>query len=516
MRRTGHPILSWLKIHTVTEPLSRPFSFLGTSQSRNRYRRIWKQFMAFVLRVFRLGPALSQEILYIMLEPDHCQQLEQIWAYANQCTARTPHDRPSIAVEVPSAPISNAPSGDPNWSELQNTEDVSSAESDDGTDYTEVEDNFTPYGSDNEKAGRKSSDVTLADERSLTCSSASQGPLLEMLFKLCVLFITQTFADGQPQSSILVYFSGILGISSNGGHFLPAGLFTTHLSALIYIQRLLFLEYALPYREYSYLGWSCRPLDDHITQLETVRRRYMLPGSLTPLREFQNLRLFGKRQALLDPPSVFVHWSPDGNTVSLENMAITLDAFRALPEYFIREAEENCNALLLNIRPSIDLDAIQDSLVNSRPDQSFVHNPANKLQDRYLLLAEQAATRSGLGLIRGGEWQPDAIHRYMLQHEQLLECIAGILMTASRQTPRLKELVGIEYTNGPSTERAIYIYQGKVMLLTRHSKSKRSTGREFIVARFLPHRAACVLFLYLVYIRPFAELLYREQGSFHT
>jgi hypothetical protein len=171
--------------------------------------------MAFVLRVFRLGPALSQEILYIMLEPDHCQQLEQIWAYANQCTARTPHDRPSIAVEVPSAPISNAPSGDPNWSELQNTEDVSSAESDDGTDYTEVEDNFTLYGSDDEKAGRKSSDITSADERALTCSSASQGPL-EMLFKLCVLFITQTFADGRPQSSILVYFSGVLGISHEG------------------------------------------------------------------------------------------------------------------------------------------------------------------------------------------------------------------------------------------------------------------------------------------------------------
>jgi hypothetical protein len=54
------------------------------------------------------------------------------------------------------------------------------------------------------------------------------------------------------------------------------------------------------------------------------------------------------------------------------------------------------------------------------------------------------------------------------------------------------------------------------MFLTHHSKSKQSTGREFIVAQFLPHRAARVLFLYLVYIRPFAELLCQEQGSFHT
>jgi hypothetical protein len=83
-------------------------------------------------------------------------------------------------------------------------------------------------------------------------------------------------------------------------------------------------------------------------------------------------------------------------------------------------------------------------------------------------------------------------------------------MIASGQTPRLKELIGVEYTNSPSTERAIYIYQGKVMFLTRYSKSKRSTSREFILARFLLYRVARVLFLYLVYIRLFAKLLCRE------
>ncbi|KAJ5142420.1 hypothetical protein N7476_003716 [Penicillium atrosanguineum] len=39
MRRTGHPILARLKSHTVTEPSSRPFSFLETPQGRQRCRR---------------------------------------------------------------------------------------------------------------------------------------------------------------------------------------------------------------------------------------------------------------------------------------------------------------------------------------------------------------------------------------------------------------------------------------------------------------------------------------------
>jgi hypothetical protein len=67
MRRTGHPILAWLKSHVVTKPSSRPFSFLETLQGRQRYRRTWKQFVAFVLRVFRLGPELSQETLHLVL-----------------------------------------------------------------------------------------------------------------------------------------------------------------------------------------------------------------------------------------------------------------------------------------------------------------------------------------------------------------------------------------------------------------------------------------------------------------
>lgn len=78
--------------------------------------------------------------------------------------------------------------------------------------------------------------------------------------------------------------------------------------------------------------------------------------------------------------------------------------------------------------------------------------------------------------------------------------------------PRLKELLGIEYANSPSTERAFYIYQVQVIYLIRHNKSKRYTSHKFNMARFLPASASRILFLNLVYIRPFAELLCREQG----
>jgi hypothetical protein len=114
----------------------------------------------------------------------------------------------------------------------------------------------------------------------------------------------------------------------------------------------------------------------------------MPPGSLTPLGEFQDLRAFGKRQAVLDPPPFFHHWSADGNVVSLEDISITIDAFRALPGYFIQKAQELCDILLLDLRPAVDLNAIYDSLVDRRPGQSFVSNPSNQLRDLYLKLCQ--------------------------------------------------------------------------------------------------------------------------------
>jgi hypothetical protein len=94
------------------------------------------------------------------------------------------------------------------------------------------------------------------------------------MFELSIHFASEEFEDGQPRSSLLVYFSGVL----------------TRLSGLIYVLRLLFLEYALPYRKYTYLEIDRRPRHKHLERLNAIRHRFMLYGCLTPLGEFQSLR----------------------------------------------------------------------------------------------------------------------------------------------------------------------------------------------------------------------------------
>ncbi|QGA20949.1 hypothetical protein EYB26_008659 [Talaromyces marneffei] len=86
----------------------------------------------------------------------------------------------------------------------------------------------------------------------------------------------------------------------------------------------------------------------------------------------------------------------------------------------------------------------------------------------------------------------------------------GVLYTTSGQVPQIPKLSSLEYVNGPSTERGFYVWNGSIIYLTRHHKAKRSTNREFFVVRFLPARGGRLLYQYLVYIRPFMQMLKDE------
>ncbi|KAF4944647.1 hypothetical protein FGADI_12547 [Fusarium gaditjirri] len=94
--------------------------------------------------------------------------------------------------------------------------------------------------------------------------------VLELLFGLIMAFCTEEVMYGRPDSTLLVYFSGVLGFSADLTGFLPARSYTSNLAALIYIQPLLFLEYALPAQGYLRLGIARRPRSGQIARLQNV------------------------------------------------------------------------------------------------------------------------------------------------------------------------------------------------------------------------------------------------------
>jgi hypothetical protein len=334
---------------------------------------------------------------------------------------------------------------------------------------------------------------------------------LELLYEVCVTLCTETYISGQPGSTLLVYFSGILGFSKDCQHFLLARQYCSQLSGLIYMQRLLLLERTLPLRPYHTIGIPQRPHTQQLERLNEIRADHMVLGSQSPLAELVSLRNFGRTIARTEPPSILFHWSDDGETVSNGSLQLTMDKFRALPVYFTSRAEELCGSLMYGLEPDIDLASVKDDLANSQSGYCFVKHPANGLESAYKELLIRAYSSSKGALARDGHWRWHIVTSYLKQVTELEEMLAGGLYVEDGSCSRVRELFALECENGPFTGCGIYIWGGSVVYVARHHKAKRQTNREFYVVRFLSARLSRAMYLYLVYIRRLANLLRREQ-----
>ncbi|KAA8617310.1 DUF3505 domain-containing protein [Pyrenophora tritici-repentis] len=502
MRRTGRPLLCWLITTRPSPCFPKPFKFLAREQTRRSYRRWLKGFLAFVFRAWRMEPGQRSILTRIRLSPKQSTRLQSIWEHRLWDLGISPNLWSELAADR-----QRRYSG---RDETTNTRDdkADDEEMDQGT--TDKDDERDLGDGEQSSEARSSSHQPTPSDRSSEIPAAADD-LLQLLFELCIAFMTEEFRDGQPSSSTLVYYSGVLGLQGTGETFRTAKLFTPILSQLIYIQRLLFLEYALPYEAYVRIGLEQRPRYGQLERLNAVRLKYMVDGAMYPLAEFQSLRDFGRVIGRTDPPSFLFRWSEDGQTISYSSNHVTMDSFRRFSHMFVDEAEKICKELMFGVLPPVDLSQVKDEISNTSQGFSFVHHPGNRLSEAYLELSTRACTTRRNGLLRDGRWNWKAIFLYLKRVEAFLEAVAGMCYLSGGQVPRVSELFSLACENTAASARGLYVYNARIVYLIRHHKAKRSTNREFYVARYLPARASQVVYYYLVYIWPFVRMLQRER-----
>jgi hypothetical protein len=122
------------------------------------------------------------------------------------------------------------------------------------------------------------------------------------------LFLCQEpYVDANASSTLLVYFSGILGFSASGLTFERPRNYTPKLSGLIYCMRLCMLEATLPRFEPLSNGWQARPRTGDLSRLNGVRERYVCFGCQAPIGERLSLRSYGRAFSRSDGPSFRVN-----------------------------------------------------------------------------------------------------------------------------------------------------------------------------------------------------------------
>jgi len=123
-----------------------------------------------------------------------------------------------------------------------------------------------------------------------------RGALVEKLFRFLISLLCQQFPQEEQPKSPLCYFTGVLGIHRERRGFRPASNYTKEMAAIVWVARLLFLEYALPKYPYEHLGFPDRK---HYPKwgwrMEDIRREHMLDGSDSPFNAVVRLLKVGRK-----------------------------------------------------------------------------------------------------------------------------------------------------------------------------------------------------------------------------
>ncbi|KAH7112034.1 hypothetical protein EDB81DRAFT_628075, partial [Dactylonectria macrodidyma] len=305
-RKTSRNILCWLRSTRSGASYPKPFTLVRHPASTKKYRWFWKRALLFVFRAHRLDSAVREKMTGIRLKRKLTALLEEAWDHPFWMTDEEEND--DIEEEDDDSEYDDEDCEGENEGEGE----------DEGEDEDENIHNYKPEDSGEREDGRGLCDGVQPKEKGekheddKQAGTDSTEELVEILFGLSLALCTEHLIDGQPNSTVLVYFSGVLGFSKTSNRFLPARSYTTFLSGLIYIQRLLFLERALPFRSYPTLGIDHRPRTKQLDRLKKIRERYMVVGSQSAFEEFISLRSYGRVMARSDTPPILLRWSEDG------------------------------------------------------------------------------------------------------------------------------------------------------------------------------------------------------------
>lgn len=225
--------------------------------------------------------------------------------------------------------------------------------------------------------------ITAADTDNLTSVSVPESGL-ELLFQLLVTFWTEIPGSGDLESTAIAHFSGVLGIHPLEHAFRRAYDYTPFLSSLIWVSRLVLLEYALPLRPYNHLSIPWPGIEDYNDLGERlcgqIRPKYLQRGSLSPIGYLIERLQHGRAIAKREGHQTSISWSLDGQTLSIDQSAITLPQFRTVIYNDIKRAQQQLEDLLFGWWPDIKLQSIQDDMANRRPGYCSTTDTANNLQ----------------------------------------------------------------------------------------------------------------------------------------
>lgn len=361
------------------------------------------------------------------------------------------------------------------------------------------------------------------DHLSVVSQQADCGVLLEPsldgvhenLFQLLVMFWTDLSHDGNMNRSAIMHFSGVLGIHPTELCFRKPYDYTPFISALLWVGRLIILKYALPLAPYNHLKvpWPERTAyADQAQRLrEHIRPKYLQRGSLAPAGYLIERLQHGRAIARREGPRTNISWSPDGLTLHIADIQVHMRHFRETIHSVIVELQSLAQELLFNWWPDVRLDTVQDDLATHRPGFSFLTHPTNKVQGCFRALSRLAFSEQG-GCSLETKKGRAKLKEYLNKTDRLVCLLYAATHMTDGMPARAEEFRILRWADTVSVRRNIFIYKAMVILIFAYNKANTNTNNSFYIVRSPCPLVQRILYVYLVYIRPFRNLISRGLG----
>ena len=300
--------------------------------------------------------------------------------------------------------------------------------------------------------------------------------------------------------SPMMHYLAVRGVDEQSQSLRSAFFYTPILAGMLWINRLIMLEVAVPTKAWPELKLDSKVDVESVPErIHELRQLHLCEGSFSPTSSILTQLAMGKKFNKTHQSPSNIHWSDDEQTIYYLGQPVELGKIETMCSRLIMELQELMMVLTFGSEvPAIDLSRIIDSMAWSqafrRQNYSFIEHTRNQdqVEGDYRFLLDRARKREGRWKLlkknqatKKVEWVDSQVKAYLTKERQFLRKLMVCMHITGGQPARGPELGSIKVSNSIYSARNIYVINGRICFLTMYDKARKRRGNTEYIIRCL-------------------------------
>jgi hypothetical protein len=306
------------------------------------------------------------------------------------------------------------------------------------------------------------------DEDDPTDSEADDPELTNTLMCLCMLTVMQDTSRIKLYESPMMHYLAVRGIDEQSQSLRSAFFYTPILAGMLWINRLIMLEVAVPSEPWPELKLDSKADVESVPdRIHTLRQSHLCEGSFSPTSSILTQLAMGKKFNKTHQSPSNIHWSDDEKTIYYLGQPVQLAKVETMCHKLIEELQELMGALTFDSEvPTVDLSRIVDSMAWSqafrRQNFSFIEHVQNQDQVKgdYQYLLDRARRKEGQWMLlrknratKQLEWVDTQVKAYLTKERQFLRKLMVCMHITGRSAQPI-HIVMVHFRQGDNRRGA--------------------------------------------------------------